>query len=426
MIDRYRTQEIAAIFDEEFKFDRWLFVERVVAEVEEKAGIIPAGLSEKLKKIRVSPQRIARIEKTTNHDVIAFLQAAREKLGGIGSWMHFGLTSYDLVDTAFMLSILDALDVTLRIAKRIMAVLKKLSKKHRHTPQMGRTHGVHAQPITFGYKVASWYEETKRACERLEAAKKEMSYGKLSGAVGTYTMLSPAIERKVMKKLKLRAEPVSTQVLPRDRFAFLVAMLALYASALERITTEIRNLSRTEIGEVFEPFTKGQQGSSAMPHKKNPITCERVSGLARVVRSMLIPAYENICLWHERDITNSSAERIIIPDIFHLVHYMSKQTVWILENLTVYPDRMLENINKSYGVYASQNLMNRLVEHGMDRSTAYTLVQTMSFKAVRDQRDLRECAANDPRVMKFLSKRDLARIFDLQWFLRNIGTAGTE
>jgi adenylosuccinate lyase len=420
MIDRYRTKEIAAIFDEEFKFDRWLFVERIVAEVEEQVGIIPKGLSKKLKKIRVSPERIARIEKTTNHDVIAFLQAAREKLGSVGSWMHFGLTSYDLVDTAFILSIRDALDVILRITRRIMTVLKKLSVKYRNTPQMGRTHGMHAQPITFGYKVASWYEETKRACERLEIAKKEMSYGKLSGAVGTYTMLSPAIERKVMKKLKLRHEPVSTQVLPRDRFAFLVAMLALHASAMERIATEIRNLSRTEIGEVLEPFTKGQKGSSAMPHKKNPITCERISGLARIVRSMLIPSYENICLWHERDITNSSAERIIVPDIFHLVHYMNKKTLWVLENFTVYPARMLENIKKSYGVYASQNLMNKLVAQGMDRTTAYTLVQGLSFKAVHDQRDLHDCAADDPRVRKFLSKRELARVFDLKWFLRNI------
>ncbi|MBN2621109.1 adenylosuccinate lyase [candidate division WOR-3 bacterium] len=420
MIDRYRTKEIAVIFDEEFKFDRWLFVERIVAEVEEQVGIIPGGLSKKLKKIKVSPVRIARIEKTTNHDVIAFLQAAREKLGSVGSWMHFGLTSYDLVDTAFILSIREALDVILHVTRKTMTVLKKLSVKYRNTPQMGRTHGVHAQPITFGYKAASWYEETKRAYERLEIAKKEMSYGKLSGAVGTYTMLSPAIERKVMKKLKLRPEPVSTQVLPRDRFAFLVAMLALYASAMERIATEIRNLSRTEIGEVLEPFTKGQKGSSAMPHKKNPITCERICGLARIVRSMLIPAYENICLWHERDITNSSAERIIVPDIFHLVHYMSKKTLWVLENFTVYPARMMKNIKEGYGVYASQNLMNKLVARGMDRTTAYTLVQTLSFKAVHDRRDLHDCAADDPRVRRFLNKRDLVRVFDLKWFLRNI------
>jgi len=420
MIDRYRTKEIASIFDEEQKFHRWLFVERIVAQVEEQTGIIPKGLSKKLARIKVSPARIAHIEKTTNHDVIAFLQTAREKLGKDGSWMHFGLTSYDLVDTAFILSILDGIKVILPMVKRIMTVLHRISIKHANTPMMGRTHGMNAQPITFGYKVASWYEEVKRSYKRIQDAKEHMSYGKLSGAVGSYTMLSPAIERKVMKKLGLRSEPVSTQVLPRDRFAYLVAMFALYASALERITTEIRNLSRTEIGEVLEPFTKGQKGSSAMPHKKNPITCERISGLARVIRSMLVPAYENICLWHERDITNSSVERIIIPDAFHLIHYMSKKTLWVLENLTVYPERMMENIQKGYGVYASQNLMNSLVEHGMDRSSSYKLVQTLSFKAVQEKRDLYEVAIRNPRVNQHLSKNDLAKVFDLKWFLRHI------
>lgn len=420
MIDRYKTKEIASIFDEEHKFERWLFVERIVAEVEEQVGIIPKGLSKKLARIRVSPSRISRIEKITNHDVIAFLQAAREKLGKEGSWMHFGLTSYDLVDTAFILSILDAISVILPTVKKIMLALNRLAKKYWHTPMMGRTHGMSAQPISFGYKVASWYEEIKRAYERIQNAKKHIGYGKLSGAVGTYTMLSPAIERRVMKKLKLRAEPVSTQVLPRDRYAFLMATLALYASALERITTEIRNLSRTEIGEVLEPFTKGQKGSSAMPHKKNPVMCERVSGLARVIRGMLVPAYENICLWHERDITNSSVERIIIPDAFHLIHYMSNKILWVLANLTVFPKRMMANIEKSYGVYASQNFMNRLVEHGMNRTAAYKLVQTLSFKAVQKKRNLHEIASENVQVTRRLDKKTLAKAFDLKWFLRNI------
>ena len=421
MIKRYQTEEMSKIFNDDYKFEKWLFVERVVAEVEEKAGIIPRGLSRKLTKIRVKPERVREIEKITNHDVIAFLEAAREKLGKrTGRWLHFGLTSYDLVDTAFVLMILEASDILLLDINRLLSTLKKIAVKYRKTPQMGRTHGVSAQPITFGYKVASWYEEVKRANQRLKLSRKELSFGKLSGAVGTYTMLSPAIEKKVMKKLGLHAEPVSTQVLPRDRFAFLVANLALYASALERITTEIRNLSRTEIGEVLEPFTRGQKGSSAMPHKKNPITCERISGLARVLRSYLIPAYENITLWHERDITNSSVERIIFPDAFHLAHYLTRKTYWVLSNINVYPKRMLENIEASLGVYASQNLMNILVKKGMSRGDAYKLVQSLSFRAVKMKKNLKAVAMENKKVCEILSRKDIEEIFALEWFLRNI------
>ncbi len=421
MIKRYQTNEMARIFNDEYKLEKWLFVERIVAAVEEKTGVIPRGLSSKLAKIRVKPERVKAIEKVTNHDVIAFLEAAREKLGKkTGKWLHFGLTSYDLVDTAFVLMILEAIDILHRDIKKLLMILRKLSTKYKKTPQMGRTHGVFAQPITFGYKVASWFEEVQRASRRLILSKKEMSFGKLSGAVGTYTMLSPAIEKRVMKRLGLNAEPVSTQVLPRDRFAFLMANLALYASALERITTEIRNLSRTEIGEVLEPFTRGQKGSSAMPHKKNPITCERISGLARVLRSYLIPAYENITLWHERDITNSSVERIIFPDAFHLAHYLTKKTHWVIDNINVYPERMLENIEASYGVYASQNLMNRLVQKGLSRGEAYKIVQSLSFKAVKVKENLRTVVLKHKKVCQILSKKDIDKIFDLKWFLRNI------
>lgn len=421
MIKRYQTDEMARIFNDEYKFEKWLFVEQVVAAVEEKTGVIPRGLSSKLSKIKVNPDRVKKIEKITNHDVIAFLEAAREKLGKkTGKWLHFGLTSYDLVDTAFVLMILEAVDVLHRDILRLLRVLKKLSLRYRKTPQMGRTHGVFAQPITFGYKVASWFEEVKRASQRIVLSKKEMSFGKLSGAVGTYTMLSPTIEKKVMKKLGLKAEPVSTQVLPRDRFASLLANIALYACALERITTEIRNLSRTEIGEVLEPFTRGQKGSSAMPHKKNPITCERISGLARVLRSYLIPAYENITLWHERDITNSSVERIIYPDAFHLAHYLTKKTHWVIENINVYPKRMLDNIKASYGVYASQNLMNKLVQNGMGRGEAYKVVQRLSFKTIKLKKNLKITVLGDKKIRQILTDKEIDKIFDLKWFLRNI------
>jgi len=421
MIKRYQTKEIAAIFNDEAKIKKWLFVERIVASVEESAGIIPRGLSRNLLKVVVKPERVQAIEKVTNHDVIAFLQAVREKLGEKeGRWLHFGLTSYDLVDTAFVLSIIEALVVLMKDISRLKRILKKAALRYRQTPQMGRTHGVFAQPITFGYKVGSWLEEIKRAENRLKDAKKEISYGKLSGAVGTYTMLSPMIEKKVMKRLGLKPEPISTQVLPRDRFAFLLAVLSLYTSALERIATEIRNLSRSEIGEVMEPFTKGQKGSSAMPHKKNPIICERICGLARVVRGYLIPAYENISLWHERDITNSSVERIIIPDAFHLTHYMTRKMLWVLEKLNVNEERMLQNIKNSYGVYASQRLMNILIEKGMNRTEAYRMVQKLSFQAVAAKQDLRELVQENKDLSRYLDDDDIRKIFDLKWFLRNI------
>jgi len=420
MIKRYQTQAMASIFGEEYKLEKWLYVEQIVAEVQGELGIIPKGLNRKLAKISVTPERVHTIEKVTNHDVIAFLTAAREKLGSQGKWLHFGLTSYDLVDTAFVLIIREAIDIVLKDIKRLRDVLKRMSLKFRKTPQMGRTHGMFAQPITFGHKVSSWYEEVLRSYTYLKMARQHISYGKLSGAVGTYTMLSPTIEKKVMKRLGLRPEPVSTQVLPRDRFAFLISHIVLYVCALERIATEIRNLSRTEIGEVSEPFTKGQKGSSAMPHKKNPITCERICGLARITRGYMLPAFENINLWHERDLTNSSAERIIFSDCFYLTHYITLKMFWVLKNLNVYPDIMLKNIEASLGVFASQNLMNRLVEKGMNRENAYRIVQLLSFKAVNTKTQLKVIVLKDKKLKRYLTKTEIEKIFDLGWYLRNI------
>jgi adenylosuccinate lyase len=420
MIDRYQTKEMSRIFSDDAKMDAWLLVERVVASVQEQAGIIPRGLSGRMKKVRVSPERMRQIEEVTHHDVIAFLTAAREQLGNAGRWMHYGLTSYDLVDTAFALSLQKACTIIITEIKKLENILVTLSLKHRDTPQIGRTHGMFAQPISFGYKVRSWHEEVKRARSRLETCRKEISFGKLSGAVGTYTMLPRSVEKKVMKKLGLMPEPVSTQVIPRDRHASLMNSLALHACALERLATEIRNLSRTEIAEVREPFGRGQKGSSAMPHKKNPITCERVCGLARVVRSYVIPAYENINLWHERDITNSSVERVIIPDAFHLTHYCTLKMTWVMKSLDVFPERMLENIQKSCGVYASQHLMNSLIERGMSRDDAYQRVQQLSFRAVQTQRQLKDLVHDEPAIRKLLTQGEIEKIFDLKWFLRHI------
>ncbi|MEO0122825.1 MAG: adenylosuccinate lyase [candidate division WOR-3 bacterium] len=421
MIKRYETEEIRKIFSEEHKMEVWVLVEKAVAEVQEELRIIPRGLGKKLERIKIDPERVEEIEKITNHDVIAFLEAVREKIGKEeGRWLHFGMTSYDLVDTAWGLILKDGLNIVLKDIDKLLKNLKRLEVKYHKTPQIGRTHGIYAQPITFGYKINSWYQEVLRARERLCQAKKEIAFGKLSGAVGSYTIIPPDIEKKVMKKLDLVPEPVSTQVIPRDRHAFLLTALVLYGCAIERIATEIRNLSRSEIGEVAEPFTKGQKGSSAMPHKQNPITCERVCGLVKVLRGYLIPAFENINLWHERDLTNSSVERVIIPDAFHIVHYITKKIIWVLENLRVYPERMMENINNSLGLYASQNLMNRLIEKGMNRKTAYDLVQKLSFRSMEEKRHLKKIVEEDCETRKFLNAKDIEKIFELKWFLRNI------
>ncbi len=420
MIKRYQTDELAEVLSQEYRFKIWLDVERTVAEVEEAEGIIPRGLSKRLKSVKVKPERVDAIEKITNHDVIAFLEAVREKIRKEGRWLHFGLTSYDLVDTAFVIVLMQATDIILKDIKKFAVMLKRLSAKYRDCPQMGRTHGVFAQPITFGYKVASWYEETVRNHKRLLRARESIAFGKLSGAVGTYTILPPRIEKKVMKKLGLKPEPVSTQILPRDRFAELAAAYTMYAAGLERIATEIRNLSRSEIGELSEPFAKGQKGSSAMPHKKNPILCERVCGLVKVIRGYLLSALENINLWHERDLTNSSVERVIFPDMLFLVHYITKKMLWVVGNLVVYPDRMMENIELSRGVYASQLLMNALIEKGMERVDAYAVVQEASFRAVQSRTHLKDIVQKNARIKKYLHHSEIEEIFDINWFLRNI------
>jgi len=420
MIKRYETEEIRNIFSEEHKMAVWLIVEQAIARVQEEQGIIPAGLSRKLNKIKIDPARVEAIEKITNHDVIAFIEAVREKIGKQCRWLHFGMTSYDLVDTAYALIMRDALDIIITEIDNLLKTLKKLAIRYKKTPQIGRTHGIFAQPITFGYKINSWFQEVLRSKTRLQQARNEISFGKLSGAVGSYTILEPEIEKKVMKKLGLKPESISTQIIPRDRHAYLLINLVLYGCAVERIATEIRNLSRSGIGEVSEPFGRGQKGSSAMPHKQNPIICERICGLVKVLRGYLVPAFENINLWHERDLTNSSVERVIIPDTFHIVHYITKKMMWVLENLRVLPEKMMENINNSLGLYASQNLMNRLIEKGMSRKSAYDFVQKLSFKAIEEKQNLKKIAEHDNLVKTYLNQTDIEKIFDLKWFLRNI------
>ena len=430
MIERYTTPEMRALWSEERKFQTWLRVEQAVAQAQARLGIIPraaaAGISQASFKLR----EIERFEALTRHDVIAFLKSVEASLSRRKSrrartaaqYLHFGLTSYDIVDTALALRCREALDLILLEARRLLAATLRLAVRYKHTPMMGRTHGVHAEPITFGLKCLSWYAEVRRNIARLEQARTDISFGKVSGAVGTFSQQPPKVELLALRELGLKPEPVSTQVLPRDRLAQMLSVAALTVAGLERITQEIRNLQRTEIAEVSESFRKGQRGSSAMPHKKNPITCEQICGLARIVRANVQVAFENIPLWHERDLTNSSAERVIIPDSLSLLHYLLRQTSNVLENLHVDMARMRRNLVQARGQYFSQSLMLALVRAGQKKDQAYRLAQELSFLARDQGRDLGEVAALDPRVKRALEPKELSGALQLPGLLQHVDT----
>ncbi|MEO0076379.1 MAG: adenylosuccinate lyase [candidate division WOR-3 bacterium] len=367
MIERYVTPEMADLWSEKTKFQYWLLVEKSVADAQAQLGIIPKTLPPKLNKVKINVKEIEAIEQTIQHDVIAFLKSIEKQLGKDAQYLHFGLTSYDIVDTALALRCLIACNYILDSLKELAQIIKKLAIKYKYTLMMGRTHGVHAQPITFGLKCLSWYQEVIRNILRLQTAQKNLGYGKISGAVGTYAEISPKVELLALKKLGLKPEPVSTQIIPRDRYAELLTTLAILASGLERIATEIRNLQRTEIDELAEPFEKNQRGSSAMPHKKNPIICERICSLARIIRSYAQVGLENIAQWHERDLTNSANERIAIPSATILIDYMIQKLCYVLSNLVVKKDKMQENIDKSQEQFFSQRLMLALIKKGLSR-----------------------------------------------------------
>ncbi len=422
MTSRYQTPEMAQLWSEETKFRTWLLVEKAVAKVEGDLGIIPKPAAEKIQQATFKISEIERFEKETNHDVIAFTRSVAKSAGEAGKYVHYGLTSYDVVDTALALRCIQALDIIHRALLELWKTAADLARRYQWTPMIGRTHGVHAEPITFGLKCLSWVEEINRGIERIKLARAEIGYGKISGAVGAYTQLSPEVEKKVLKLLNLKVEPVSTQVIPRDRHAFLLSMLALIATGLERIATEIRNLQRTEIGEVSEPFSKSQTGSSAMPHKKNPIICERICSLARVIRSYGFASYENIPLWHERDLTNSAAERIIIPESFTLLHYCLRQMNKVLAELVVRPDRMEQNLKISGETFFSQALLLALIKKGMNRTRAYKLVQQLAFEAVSSGTTLSQLAGNDRTVQRHLSPSELAAVFRLRDLVQHVDT----
>lgn len=422
MIPRYTLAEMEQIWNEEKRFELMLKVEMAVLEVLAEKKIIPKKDYEEIKKrVKLNVDRIKEIENITKHDVAAFIDQISESVGSDASrWIHFGLTSSDILDTATGLQLKLSCDLIIKKLKELIEILKIKIEKHKFTIMMGRTHGVHAEPITLGYKFASWYYEISQHLEILNYLKDIICVGKISGVVGTYSQLSPEIEKKVLHKLGLRPEPISTQVIPRFRYVYYIATLANIAASIERFSLEIRHLQRTEVLEIEEPFSKGQKGSSAMPHKRNPISSENLCGLARVVRGYVICAYENVALWHERDISHSSVERIILPDASILIHYMLNRFIELISNLIVYPKNMLRNIKKSYDSFYSQTLLSELIKRGLTRQQAYSLVQPVAQKALLRRKNFVKLCCNEKEISKYLSKKEIKKICSIEYLLRHL------
>jgi len=421
MIERYTRPKMGSIWTEENKYQKWLEVELAVCEAWAELGKIPAPALKQIKeKASFSVDQITEIEKVVKHDVIAFLTSVSEKVGEAASYIHLGLTSYDVVDTALSLLIKESL---LEIQKDLISLKKEIKTqalRHKETVMVGRTHGVHAEPITFGVKLLVWYEEVKRHLNRVEKALEAISVGRISGSVGTYIHLDPKVETTALSKLGLEPAKVSTQILQRDRHAEVLSALALVSSSLDKFAVEIRHHQRTEVLEVEEPFTKGQKGSSSMPHKKNPVRTERISGLARLIRANLQVSLENIPLWHERDISHSSAERIIFPDSFILTDFILVETTDIIKNWTVYPEKMKENLNLTRGLIFSQSVLLALTKKNISRDQAYKWVQRNSLRAWEEKHDFKELILSDPEIRKVLSAEEVDGCFSLQPYLEKI------
>jgi adenylosuccinate lyase len=417
LIARYTRSEMGRVWSEENKFQKWLDVELAATETLADAGIVPKEAARKLReRARIDVARINEVEAKVRHDVIAFTIVVQESVGDpeAARWLHYGLTSNDVVDTAQALLVREASRLIEKGIARFGEVLEKRAWEFKDTPEIGRTHGIHAEPITFGLKVANWYAENHRDAVRFETAAREMAVGKISGAVGTCTHLGPDIERKICERLGLATAPITSQVIERDRHAQYLSGLAIVAASLERVATEIRHLQRTEVREVEEPFGGEQRGSSAMPHKRNPVSSEQICGLARVVRANSLASYENIALWHERDISHSSVERVILPDSTILTDYMLHRTTEIVANMKVYPERMLRNLNATHGLVFSGQLLQDLVEHGAPREDAYKWVQGHAMAAWESETSFKDRIAADANVRKFLDEKALAHTFDLQ------------
>ena len=421
MIKRYSRKELIDIWSEENKYKIWLNVEIAAAQAMEKLGQIPRGVSSIVrKKAKINVKRIHQIENKVKHDVIAFLTSITEKAGIKARYLHQGMTSSDVLDTSFNIQLVQSGKIILKDLDQILKVLKKQAKKYKFTPCMGRSHGIHAEPITFGLKLASFYEEFKRNRKRLVDAIDEVSTCAVSGAVGTFANINPNVERHVAKKLGLKVEPISTQIIPRDRHAFYFSILGIIAGSIERVAIEIRHLQRTEIYELQEYFSKNQKGSSAMPHKKNPILSENLTGLARMVRSAVIPALENIALWHERDISHSSVERNIGPDANITLDFALVRLTNILDNMIVYPKKMLENLNITKGLIFSQELMLELTKTGLSREKSYKMVQSYAKKCFAENLNLFNVVQTDKYIMSKISPKKLRSIFSYSKHFKNV------
>ncbi len=421
MIARYTRKEMGRIWSDENKYRSWLQVETAVSETLAEAGIVPVEAAKAIReKGDFDLHRIEEIEAEVRHDVIAFTTAVAEKVGPESRWFHYGLTSTDVVDTAQALQIKAASALIRRGIEELAAVLLKRALEFKHTPIIGRTHGVHAEPTTFGLKLLNWYAEVQRDLARFDAAAEGLRIGKLSGAVGTFGHLKPEHEERICAKLGLSPALVATQVVQRDRHAHYISSLAILTSTLDKIATEIRHLQRTEVREAEEYFSEKQKGSSAMPHKRNPITCEQISGLARIVRANAQAAYENIALWHERDISHSSAERVIFPDSTILADYLLNKTISLIDKLLVYPARMIKNLESTGGLIFSGQLLLDLAESGMSREEAYRLVQSHAMRSWKEDLIFRDEVAKDPAITNRLSPEKLARTFDLHRQLSNV------
>jgi adenylosuccinate lyase len=421
MIERYTNPEMGSLWTDENRYRTWLDVEIAVCDAWAKLGKIPSTALKTIKtKADFEVKRIDEIERVVKHDIIAFLTSVNEKVGPEGRFIHMGLTSYDVVDTALSLMIRQSLRQVRARLVELKKILRKEAVKHKKTVCMGRTHGIHAEPVTFGFKILVWYEEIKRHIDRVDRAIEVISVGRISGSVGTYIHLDPRVEVLALKKLNLRPAPVSTQVLQRDRHAEVVGVLALAAASLEKFTLEIRHLQKSEVCELEVPFTKGQKGWSSMPHKKNPVRCERIAGLSRLVRGNVQVALENIALWHERDISHSSAERIIIPDSFILTDYMLSETIDIISHWVVHKDRMRANIDATRGLTFSQSVLLALTRNGLTREDAYALVQRNSLKAWNENLDFKALIQADPEIGGKLTPAEIEGCFSLAPYLEKI------
>ncbi len=421
MIERYNLPEIAQIWSEENKFKTMMEVEILACEGMAEIGVIPVEAAKTIRaKANFNIDRIAEIEKTTHHDVIAFLSCVGEYVGEDSKYIHMGMTSSDVLDTTLSVQLKQAGEAILKLLYELSEAIKAKALEHKDTLCIGRTHGVHAEPTTFGLKMAMWYTENERNIERMQRAIEVVSVGQISGAVGTFANIDPRVEEYVCEHLGLKPALVSTQVIQRDRHAEFVTTLALIATSLDKFATEIRHLQKTEVFEVMEDFAKGQKGSSAMPHKRNPITCERVCGLARVLRGNIIPALEDAVLWHERDIAHSSVERMILPDSTSLLYYSLKKFIWVVQTMHVNQEQMLENVNKTLGLVFSQRLMLSMVNKGVMRDTAYPIVQENALKAWDTKTPFIDLVKNDERITAYLTPEEIDGIFDYSYHTKNV------